>query len=221
MLKGPLKDGVPADAPAGPTQIPARSGKYQADLSAGSLMLPESRRIAELLLGNPTEADWHQAIKVDNILQKSTPSTAVRQARLIRFRLDPLGPQAWKLVSGGEREPALQTLFAAALLHSELLHDFVRQVLASHHRRLDLEIRPREWEPFLADCAARDSAVGIWTATTRAKLLQVILRILVEARYLESSRTLRLLAPHVHPLVRRLLQGLGQDELIATMELQA
>lgn len=195
--------------------------RYRADLSAGSLMLPESRRIAELLLRVPTDAEWDHAIRVENILQKGTPSTAVRQARLIRFRLAPMGEVAWQMVASGDQEVASQTLFAAALLHSELLRDFVRGVLVSHHRRLDLQVQPREWDGFLAECAARDPAVGTWTASTRAKLLQVILRILVEAKYLESSRTLRLRSPAIHPQVRSLLQSLGHDELIETMELQA
>lgn len=184
-------------------------------------MLPESRRIAELLLRVPTDAEWDHAIRVENILQKGTPSTAVRQARLIRFRLAPMGEVAWQMVASGDQEVASQTLFAAALLHSELLRDFVRGVLVSHHRRLDLQVQPREWDGFLAECAARDPAVGTWTASTRAKLLQVILRILVEAKYLESSRTLRLRSPAIHPQVRSLLQSLGHDELIETMELQA
>ncbi len=199
----------------------AAETQFSADLSAGSLLLAESRRIAGLLLRTPTEAEWDHAIRVENILQKNTPSTAVRQARLIRFRLQPLGPQAWTLIADGEREVAVQLLFAAALLHSALLRDFVHTVLVDHHRRLDLQIQAREWEPFLADCAARDPCVATWTASTRAKLLQVILRILVEARYLESSRTLRLRTPDVHPQVRQLLLDLGHLHLIATMELRA
>lgn len=183
-------------------------------------MLPESRRIAELLLRAPTDAEWDRAIKVDNILQKGTPSTAVRQARLVRLRLAPMGEAAWRLVAGGDQEVASQTLFAAAMLHSRLLRDFVRGVLVSHHRRLDQQVQPREWDGFLDECAARDPAVESWTASTRAKLLQVILRILVEAKYLESSRTLRLRSPSVHPQVRRLLQDLDHLDVISTMELQ-
>ena len=200
-----------------------RSGNsgYHADLSAGSLMLPESRRVAGLLLRGPSEAEWDHAIRVENILQKATLATAVRQARLIRFRLAGMGGVAWDLVAHGDRELAAQTLFAAALSHSTLLRDFVRGVVIGHHRRLETYIQPREWEAFLAECAARDPAVSTWTASTRAKLLQVILRILVEAKYLESSRTLRLRCPPLHPQVRRLLQDLGHSDLIVTLELQA
>ena len=184
-------------------------------------MLPESRRVANLLLRAPTDAEWAHAIKVENILQKATPSTAVRQARLIRFRLAPMGEVAWSLVSNGDQEVASQTLFAAALLHSELLRDFVRGVVISHHQRLETQLHPREWDAFLADCAARDPAVETWTPVTRAKLLQVIVRILAEAKYLESTRSLRLRSPHIHPQVRSLLQDLGHHGLITTMELQA
>lgn len=184
-------------------------------------MLQESRRIAELLLQRPSAADWNHAIKVENILQKETASTAVRQARLIRLRLLTVGDAAWQMVSGGDRELASQTLFAAALLHSNLLRDYLRAVVIGHHRRLDAQLQRRDWEGFLADCAVRDPAVSAWTASTRAKLLQVTLRILAEAKYIESSRTLRLRTPPLLPQVRRLLQDIGHPEIIATMELHA
>lgn len=194
---------------------------YHADLSAGSLMLPESRRIARLLLGAPTDAEWANAIRVDNILQKRTPSTAVRQARLIRSRLEPLGNTGWTMVADGDQEAAIQTVFAAALLQSELLRDFVRGVVIQHLARLETQLYPREWEMFMAECTARDPAVAAWASSTRAKLLQVTLRILVEAKYLESLKSLRLRSPNIHPEVRRLLLGLGHTELIKSMELQA
>jgi hypothetical protein len=145
----------------------------------------------------------------------------VRQARLIRFRLARLGPAALPLVAQAESEVATQTLFAAALLHSALFHDFVRGVLMPHHRRLDVVLQVSAWDAFLADCAAREPAISAWTDATKAKLLQVMLRMLVEARYLDSSRSLRLRVPHLCSEVRSLLQDLRQDALIATMELQA
>ena len=63
---------------------------YNAEILAGSLLLLESKRIAALLLGQPDEAAWVHAIEIENILQKKTPATARRQARLIRRRLSTL-----------------------------------------------------------------------------------------------------------------------------------
>ncbi|WP_343851627.1 DUF1819 family protein [Rhodanobacter soli] len=195
--------------------------QYQADLSAGSLMLPESRVIAGLLLQHPDDSAWEQALRVDNVLQKSSPATAIRQARLIRFRLESIDSSVWKSIKDGEKETATQLLFAAAVKHSELLKDFLREVVADHVRRLEHSLSVNAWEPFLHDCAARDPAVGTWSTSTRKKLLQVIIRILAEARYLESTRSLRLLPPHIHPAVRKTLLAAGEGRLVQMMELHA
>lgn len=193
---------------------------YRANLTAGALMLPASRRIAALLLTQPTPARWSHAIRIENILQKDTPATAVRLASLIRARLVTLPCQAWPLVAQSAQEPATQTLLVAALRHSALLQDFFTSVLAGHHRRLETVLSRREWEPYLADCAAREPQVGNWTPATRAKLWEVVVRILVEARYVDSPRALNLRVPNLHPQVRRLLQDMGDLNVIRTMELQ-
>jgi Putative inner membrane protein (DUF1819) len=203
-----------------PNGMPKLPSRYSATLTGGALMLPESRRIAALLLQAPSSQTWLHAIRVENLLQKNTAATALRQAKLIRARLAQLPPVAWQLVATGSHEAATQTLFAAAVLHSMLLADFLRQVVATHHRRLDIALSARVWNPFLADCAAHESAVGRWTASTRQKLYQVIVHMLVEARYIESARTLRLRLPDLHPDVRHLLQQLGDTALIDTLELR-
>lgn len=197
------------------------SSRYSATLTGGPLMLPESRRIAALRLQSPTPAEWRQAIGPDNLLQKNTPATAVRLAGLIRDRLDTLPRVAWEIIATGSQEAATQTLLAAALFHSPLLADFMCDVLLAHHRRLDDTLSRRAWEPFLADCAAREpGVVAHWTTATRAKLWQVIVRILVEARYLDTPQALRLRTPGLHPEVARLLKSLGEHNMIELLELQ-
>ena len=62
-------------------------GRYQANFTKASLLIPESRIVAGLLLDNIDEDQWHQAIVVDNVLQKRTKNTATTQASLIRNRL--------------------------------------------------------------------------------------------------------------------------------------
>ncbi len=193
---------------------------YSAEISAGSLMLPESRRIARLLLTHPSKEQWFEALKVDNILQKKSPATAKRQGRLIRNRLDTLEETAWQLVAEGGNEVATQILLAAAIKHSRVLADFMRDVVAGHLRRLEQNLSPaKDWEAFLADCVQRDPEVASFSDTTKAKMLQVILRILAEARYLESTKSLRLTPPHLHPEVVRHLKQRGESEVFAIMDM--
>ena len=192
---------------------------YNAEISAGSLMLPESRRVARFMLTQPDRATWFDTLRTENILQKKSPATARRQARLIRNRLETLDEQAWQLVAEGERELALQILLAASVKHSRLLGDFMRDVVAGHVRRFEKSLVPSDWDAFLADCIQRDSAVAGWSDTTKAKLLQVVLRILAEARYLESTRSLRLTPPLLHPEAQRYLKSRSEAAVLAAMEL--
>ena len=191
---------------------------YNAEISAGSLMLTESRRIATLLLTNPTETEWDHAIKVENILQKNTPATAHRQAQLLRKRLMTLDSEGWKLIAEGEMEVSTQLLLAAAIKHSRMLEDFLRDVYARQLRRMELALNSHLWDAFWVECAHRDGEIERWSATTRAKIFQVIIRILAEAKYLDSSRKMNMTPPSLHPAVISFLKRHGELDILSAMK---
>lgn len=196
-------------------------GIYNAEISAGSLMLPESRRIATLLLTHPTKAQWFEVLKLDNVLQKKSPATARRQARLIRNRLETLEDEAWSLIAEGSLEVATQLLFAAAIKHSQILGDFLRDVYAGHLRRLETNLAPaKDWEAFMADCLQRDPEIANFSDVTKAKMLQVVLRVLAEGRYVDSTKTLRLTPPHLHPDVVHYLKKHGEATVLFLMDMK-
>ena len=184
--------------------------QYNAEISAGSLMPLESRRLAELLQTNPDETTWIQAVETDNILQKKTPATARRQARLIKRRLTTLALEGWKLIAERDTEVSIQMLLVAAVKHSQLLGDFLLNVYANRQRRLELTLSASDWHDFLVECTHRDASVASWSETTKKKLHEVIVRILVEAKYLQNSRSMKLTPRSLHPDVRRYL--IAHDE---------
>jgi len=195
-----------------------RLQRYNAEISAGSLMASESRRIAALLLTHPDQAAWQHAIELENILQKKTVATARRQARLIRRRLDTLNDEAWQMLTERESEVVNQLLLAAAVKHSQLLGDFLRLVYANRQRRLEPNLAPLDWHDFLTECAHHDAAVADWSESTKAKLFQVIVRILAEAKYLENPRSMKLTPPSLHPAVRSYLRSHHEDYALECME---
>ncbi|SBT05706.1 conserved hypothetical protein [Candidatus Accumulibacter aalborgensis] len=195
-------------------------GVYNAEISAGSLMLPESRRIAALLLTSPSREQWFDALKLDNLLQKKAPATARRQAQLIRKRLETLEEEGLKLIACGSHEVATQLLFAAAIKHSRIFADFLHDVYAGKLRRLEQNLSPaKDWEAFLAECVQRDPDVANLSASTKAKVLQVILRVLAEGRYVDSTKTLRLTPPHLHPDAVCYLKRHGATSVLAIMDM--
>lgn len=192
-------------------------GIYNAEISAGSLMLPESRRIAKLLLASPTVEQWDHAIEVENILQKK-PATARRQARLMRNRLETLDQDGWQSIVEGDTEVASQILLAASIRHSQLLSDFLRDVYMVDLQKLEKTLSHHQWDAFIAECEHRDAAVASWAPSTRDKLFQVVVRILAEAKYLDSTRRLGLTPPMLHPKTRNYLKKLGDRATLSVME---
>ncbi len=191
---------------------------YNAEISAGSLLTLESKRVAALLLTAPDEATWWHAIEVDNILQKKTPASARRQATLIRKRLNTLDTQAWKVLVEREHEVVTQLILVAAVKHSQLLGDFMLNVYAQRQRSLEHALAPSDWHDFLTECVHRDPAVANWSASTRAKLFQVIVRILAEAKYLASASSMKLTPQSLHPEVRRYLRDHEETYVLDCLE---
>jgi hypothetical protein len=192
--------------------------EYNAEISAGSLMPLESKRIAALLLTYPHDGAWRDAIQVQNILQKKTAATARRQATLIRKRLMTLDAKAWEMIASREGEVVNQLLLAASVKHSLLLGDFLRRVYADRQRRLETNLSATDWQDFLAECAHHDAAVANWTESTKAKLFQVIVRILVEAKFLANVRSMKLTPQSLHPDVERFLRKHHETYVLECLE---
>lgn len=182
-------------------------------------MLRESRKIADLLLAGADDAAWHQALAVDNILQKKVPATARRMARLIRNRLELATPELWKMVAHGNSESATQSLLAAAIKHSRLLGDFLGEVVKEHYKAFNHQLSFMDWKNHVVLCAQRDGAVSTWSETTKAKLGQVIFRILAEARYVDSTRSLKLTPVSLTPEVRAYLVGRKETYVLRCMDI--
>jgi hypothetical protein len=186
---------------------------YSATLSStSSLMLPESRLLADLLLKHPSDQDWKQRICVDNILQKPSPATATRVASLIKNRLSFLSQEGLRLVVLSERALAIQLLFVAALRHSQLLHDYLRDLYLPHVKRQE-PIKKHDWLAFLDECAHRDAKVSTWTDSTREKLHQVITKILIETECLTASKPHQFTQPYLYPQTKAYLRDHQLDDL--------
>jgi len=196
----------------------AHKGIYNGDLSAGSLLVSESRSIARLLMENVDAHRWTHAIQVDNILQKRNPASAERQARLIRKRLVTMGPDLWGTVADGGIDASVQAVLAAAIKHSHLLGDFMDTVVRHQWRTFQYHISNKEWAEFMNACAQVNPKIDQWTDTTRSKLRQVVFRILSEADYVDNTRSLRLLPVRVVHEVKDCLEKQHETYVLRCME---
>lgn len=179
--------------------------KYDSDLIGGSLLVRESRVIAELLLVNADEAEWKRAIQEENRLQKRSLASAKRQARALRQRLERLDRPFWRALRDGDDELATQIAFVASLERNLLLMEFIETVVRDAFILRAEKLAQYQWTDFLEDRAQRDPAIEDWTESSKKKMGQVAFRILAEVGMLQSTRSLRLQHMLVRPEVNVLL----------------
>lgn len=179
---------------------------YRADITAGALKLPESRVIADLLLSRVDAAGWKDAIVTRNLLQARNLATARRLTKLIRGRLELMGPDLWALVRDANGAVATQAVFAAAVKHSQLLGDFLEFAVAEQYRQFSTALTNKLWDDYLEGCRERDSGMPIWSETTRRRLRSSVFQMLAQAGYIENTRTLKLQTVHIADQVHRYLK---------------
>jgi Putative inner membrane protein (DUF1819) len=187
--------------------------RYKADITAGALKLPESRLIAELLLLHVDAVGWKDAIVTRNVLQARNPATARRLTRLIRGRLETMGPDLWKLVRDGNGSVATHAVFAAAVKRSQLLGDFLEIVVSEQYRLFSSKLSNKLFADYLESCRERDPEMPQWNETTRRRLRSSVFQMLAQAGYIETTRSLKLQTVHIADQVLHYLKA-NQEEYV-------
>ena len=196
-----------------------RSFSYDSDLLGGSLMVRESRVVADLLLNNVSDEDWKRAVIEENILQKKVPASAKRNAKTIRSRLELLEPEFWKAIRDGDDELATQAAFCAALERNELLIEFMERVLkdayAIHLEKLSMY----QWTEFVDECGNRDPVIYDLKETSIKKMGQVVFRMLAEIGYVINTRSMKLQKLLIRPEIKALLENTSRQRILACMDI--
>lgn len=191
---------------------------YNADFIVGSLLIPESRRIAHLLLNNIDEDTWHKAIVVENILQKKSKIMAKQQSRLIRNRLSLMSPQLWHFVTEGSYELVIQSLFAASIKHNPLIGDFLSMVVRKHVQMFNNKLSSNDWLKFLTECEQIDPKISYWTDNTRKKLASMLFRTLAEAKYIDNVQNKTITPVYINSDLRNYLTYNNERYILNCME---
>jgi hypothetical protein len=192
--------------------------RYKADVTAGALKLPESRIIADLLVREVDAAGWKDSIVKQNVLQARSPATAIRLTKLIRGRLETMGPDLWKLVRDGKGTVAAHAMFAAAVKHSPLLGDFLDLVVGEQYRLFGTALTNKMFADYLDGCRERDPDMPQWNETTRRRLRSSVFQMLAQVGYIENTRSLKLQTVHVAEQVLRYLKTNHEDYVLRCIQ---
>ncbi len=192
--------------------------KYLADLTPGGLFLTESRHVAEITFKASSEDEWYKLVVDSNILQKKSEQTALRYARTIRRRLEPLGREFLEDVINAHEALYTQLLTLATIIHSPVLADFMSEVLGEAKRVYLPTIPADAWDRFIETRYRLIDDLEQLSEATIKKSGANVIRILVEAGYLDNNRTRSLQPVYILPEIKRWLISIGREDLEPIME---
>jgi hypothetical protein len=191
---------------------------YLGDLIGGSLMIREGQIVAELLLKKPSQDEWLDAIVNQNILQKRSDASAKRNASTIKKRLESLSDEFLTQLAFGSAELSSQLMFAATLIQSTMLADFMRDVVLDAKRMFRDLIDSNDWVAFWEDRSRLFPEFAQMTESSTYKIGQVVFKVLADAGYIESTRNKKLQNVYLLPEVKSLLADMHREDIVAAME---
>lgn len=196
----------------------SKAKHYLRDLTGGSLLLVESRRVAPTLLNMMPDSEWRQLFTEQNILQKQSKHTAIRYANSVKQRLQPLGKAFIEAVIGASDAEYRQLLLLALMIHTPVLPDFMQHVVAETKRVYKPNLASDAWDTFLEDRTRTLPGLSQLSEATLQKSGNNIIRVLVEAGYLDNNRRRRLQPVYLLPNTKHWLHQFHQDAFEPIME---
>lgn len=191
---------------------------YIRDLVSGSLFVAESKAVAQSLLLDRTENEWVQIITQDNLLRKKSPNTAIRYARTIKRRLEPLGQPFMQAVIDATDPLYTQLLMLALLIYTPVVADFMTHVVTETKRVYKPNLASDAWDVFLHDRSRTLPGLYDLSDSTLKKSGTNVIRALVEAGYLDNNKNRRLQPVYLLPETKFWLQQLNREDLESVME---
>jgi hypothetical protein len=180
--------------------------KYKMSFALGGLHLNESVEVARLHCPGQAWSGTLQRALDDGVVSLPKAASRRRTLREIVNRLSTLEPVELSfLIEEADRNEQQALLWVATCRAYRFVHEFATEVLRERYLSYQLDL-PLESFDILFDAKAEwDEDLAGLSASTRAKLRQVLFRIMREAQIISEEN--RILSAYVSPRLKQLLEA--------------
>ena len=180
-----------------------------ASITREHFLFYEMRTTAKLLLDGITHDEVINKIVSENLFQYPTEKSTRQMAKTCLKRLECLDDDDLvKAIANQPSEIAKQVCLYAMMRQYRLMWDFMITVIGDKYEKLDTSFGKIDMNTFFMRLQEQDDAVASWSEGTVTRIKQVIIKILVENEYLDSSK-----ADHLNPvLVSPILENAIREE---------
>jgi len=160
---------------------------YSMSFTAGSLLHNDSLKIALLFLESGSWKDVSAKAVKDNILQSRTLSSAKRITNEICSRLKQLNKNELKVLIKGTSQEQAFILWVAVCRRYKFIYEFAVEVLRENFLRFQYELTYSDYDNFFDSKVSLNEKLEHIADSTKAKIRQVIFRMLREANLLNAK----------------------------------
>ena len=151
----------------------------------------ETRTTAKLLNEGLNEDEVINQIVSDNLFQYPTEKSVKVVARGCIRRLKALNdPELIRAIANEPSEVAKQICLYAMMKQYRLVWDFMITVIGNKYEKYDMSFGKIDMNTFFIRLQEQDDAVASWSDSTIKKVKQVLVKILVENEYLDSTKAI-------------------------------
>lgn len=164
----------------------------------------EMRTTAKLMINGLSDEEIYERIYEDNLFQFPTEKSIklISSGCIRRLKALNNNELVYALATLPTDE-AKQICLYAMMKQSQLIRDFMVQVIGEKYRLKDMSFGKMEANVFLMRLQEQDDYVATWSESTIGKIRQVLIRILVENEYLDNINS-----DHLNPvLISRVLEN--------------
>jgi hypothetical protein len=168
---------------------------YNMSFTTGGLFYNESLKALGLYL---SLRDWkivRERMLLDNLLQSRTRSSAIRVSREICLRLATLTERQLRLLESGSAQEQRYLLWLSVCKRYSIIREFIEEVVREKLLRMDLQISPTDYDIFFAEKVETHLELERLRPFTRAKLRQVLFKIMREAEVISKENMILLSLP--------------------------
>lgn len=167
------------------TQEPAQ---YKASITREQFMFYEMRATAKLLNEGLSDEEAISRIISENLFQYPTEKQTRSQALACLKRLHGMRDDTLvAAIATRPSETAKQVCLYAMMKYNRLVWDFMVTVIGEKYCNRDLSFSRRDLNVYFIRLQEQIDSVAAWSDTTVAKAKQVLLRVLIENEYLNST----------------------------------
>lgn len=161
---------------------------YRSTIKTRPYFYNETKKMAQLILQDLSEAELQEQVMVENVLQFQTDRRRREVATTILNRINDLDELLLRSIVKGDTDTSKLIVLYTILKTDLLFYEFMNEVFKEKIQLLDRQLTNRDFINFFETKRQQSKTVAAWKDYTFYKLQQVYIRILFEAGLLKVQK---------------------------------